>query len=159
MEPKNELGLLSLEVKTHVLEKIKVRIGWMLPKSFFETASFQEVEDRLSANAIHYLTSFLAGSKEETQHKEIEVLETRKFPRTWWDYVKERFAPKWFLKKWAVNYEVINVRLEKVDVTRITNIYPGIEVPRSDGVTFDLHEFKSRVTDFCGFPKPFEVKP
>lgn len=35
-----------------------------------------------------------------------------RYPTTWWDAVKARFAPPWFLRRWPADY--IEVRLEEL---------------------------------------------
>lgn len=30
-------------------------------------------------------------------------------PRDWWEAIKERFAPKWFTRRWPVRYDEITV--------------------------------------------------
>lgn len=40
------------------------------------------------------------------------------WPATWWDAVKQRFAPRWFLRRWPA-------RIETLDVTRC-GLYPEI---------------------------------
>lgn len=37
------------------------------------------------------------------------VAEQIRFPENWWEAVKERWMPKWFLKRYPVKYKVYNV--------------------------------------------------
>ena len=40
----------------------------------------------------------------------LEVIRVHeKWPKDWWQAVKERFAPKWFLRRWPVLYERIDI--------------------------------------------------
>ena len=36
-------------------------------------------------------------------------LANQRFPRDWWESVKERFAPGWFLRRWPVVYSQVRV--------------------------------------------------
>jgi hypothetical protein len=44
---------------------------------------------------------------------EKEIIIDRKWPKTWWDAVKEHWFPNWALKHWPVKYESIFIR-EKI---------------------------------------------
>jgi hypothetical protein len=49
-----------------------------------------------------------------------ETLGELRHPKTWWDAVKQRFAPKWFLRRWPVNEVVWTARC----------YYPTVSVPK-----------------------------
>jgi len=49
------------------------------------------------------------------EHPKKEIV----YPADWWEALKERFAPKWFLKKYPVRSTVITCSLKE--------IYPDIE--------------------------------
>jgi hypothetical protein len=34
-----------------------------------------------------------------------ETITVYEYPATAWDFIKEKYAPKWFLKRWPVQYE------------------------------------------------------
>lgn len=54
--------------------------------------------------------------------KEIEA----KYPTTWWDAVKERFAPEWFKRRWPVCYTHIKLTARE--------LYPHIAMPERSPV-------------------------
>lgn len=45
-----------------------------------------------------------------------------KFPRDWWQAFRERWLPKWWLKRWPVVYEVRKIHL--------FNAFAGLSVPK-----------------------------
>lgn len=42
--------------------------------------------------------------------------EVIRFPATWWDAVKERFAPDWMLARWPIQYQTITASAMLPDV-------------------------------------------
>jgi len=60
--------------------------------------------------------------------------ESVRFPATWWDAVKERFAPDWMLRRWPVEYRTITARAmlpdvplpveQKVSMWRVLSVAP-----------------------------------
>jgi hypothetical protein len=48
------------------------------------------------------------------------TLDEIKFPANWKEAVKERFAPRWFLKRWPVRYTIY----------KIDELYPKMPAPR-----------------------------
>ena len=45
--------------------------------------------------------SFLAN----VHRNDKETVTVYEYPATAWDFIKEKYAPKWFLKRWPVQYE------------------------------------------------------
>ena len=71
-----------------------------------------------------------------------------KYPANWWEHVKERFAPKWFLKRFPVEYEIYSVEAKV--------FYPQIKLPMQQYVpTFsfvkleDRNEVNELIHTFC----------
>lgn len=59
----------------------------------------QFVLDRIARNMVLTLRAKILGEK----------VDTIQYPANWWEAVKERWAPKWFLKKHPVKYRKIDV--------------------------------------------------
>jgi hypothetical protein len=51
---------------------------------------------------------------------ESKVFHAGSYPTTWWDAVKERFAPLWFLERWPVRYSEVMLEL--------ANVYPNLRL-------------------------------
>ena len=62
------------------------------------------------------------------------------YPADWWQAVKERFAPKWFLCRWPVEYNktVIDVRAvyPKMAIPNETH-FPLVRITSDGGATID----------------------
>lgn len=56
-----------------------------------------------------------------------------RYPKTWWDAVKQRFAPKWFLKRWPV-MEVVWTAKSFYPLVRIPEWPHSIQVFRMEGL-------------------------
>ena len=61
--------------------------------------------------------------KQKIWGKQLKKISVR-YPCDWWQAVKERFAPKWFKRRWPVEYS-----LTKVDVVAF---YPLLAAPVLD---------------------------
>lgn len=70
--------------------------------------------------------------------KPLEKVEAR-YPATWWDAVKERFGPQWFLKRWPARYTTIVLRAEAY-FPQLSAIVPGqtgiLKLHRSEPLSF-----------------------
>lgn len=53
-------------------------------------------------------------------YKRERVRREHRFPKTWWDHVKQRFAPAWFLKRWPIAETVVTFDVD--------DVYPGLPV-------------------------------
>lgn len=74
--------------------------------------------------SLHTYGTFLAGNiafrlTQKILGRHIETM-TFERPRDWWEAVKQRFAPRWFLKRWPVKMHVDTVDLKA--------IYPGYAI-------------------------------
>ena len=80
--------------------------------------------------SIHEHVDFMSDSlclmlKQKIWGKQVKEVNIR-YPRDWWEAVKERFAPKWFKKRWPVEYS-----LTTVDVVEF---YPSFSVVNTASV-------------------------
>ena len=80
------------------LEKLLVGIEHHLSTEMLCDAHLECFLDEIAHDLIIRLRSHIWAEKESVQHHEIE------YPRDWWQAVKERFAPRWFLERWPVEY-------------------------------------------------------
>lgn len=127
IEPK-DLG--PMKLKRYLIEKVEIGIQWQIPRHVLLNATLDQALGYASDEILYRLRSYLAGSKSETER----VDQIIRVPLSWWDHVKERFAPKWFLKRWPIQYRTIEIKR----VVTITNICPHIEVPNDDRRHFEV---------------------
>lgn len=83
-----------------IAPEVMIRRGWMLDEVVLE------------------IRQHVYGRKA----KEIEA----QYPTTWWDAVKERFAPEWFKRCWPVRYTHIKLTARE--------LYPHIAMPERSPV-------------------------
>jgi hypothetical protein len=119
-----------MQMKRYLIEKVEIGLNTVVPRHFLMNAEISKYMDYMTDGLIFRFRSYLAGAKHESTHVE----QTIKVPLSWWDHVKERFAPKWFLKRWPTQYRTIEVKR----VVTITNICPHIEVPHDDRRHFEV---------------------
>ena len=72
--------------------------------------------EQILDEANHQLLLRLRASVYGLEHPKKHVVE---YPKTWWDAVKVRFAPAWFLRKWPAEYVVVTASLSET--------YPGLK--------------------------------
>ena len=89
----------------HFAEQIRVGLSERIPihELLGVKEEVQVYEDELLRSVVLRMQSYLHASPKD------RVSIHRKWPKTWWDAVKERFAPNWFLRRWPVDYHRIDV--------------------------------------------------
>ncbi len=96
-------GMPEAMIREVVFEKVKVAATMAdLPflRNHMEVACrLEDAGHRLVLN----MQSYVLGKRERT----IDV--ERQWPKDWWEAIKLRFAPQWFLKRWPVQYERISI--------------------------------------------------
>lgn len=88
-------------IERRVAEQASVRLRRYLSSS--ENLQLSVWEDREVDKLVMELEAFFQGIEDE----HIRVDES--WPLTWWDAVKERFAPAWFRRRWPVHYGSVHV--------------------------------------------------
>lgn len=94
-------------------------------------AVFQDFKSELDRRLIRQIRLSVFGKS----HPEKEVV---KFPADWRQAVKERFAPKWFLKKHPVRYTTVTASLEE--------LYPCLKQAIPDEVAYFQFAVKRETT-------------
>jgi len=79
-----------------------------------------DVKDHLVSSACYAMIMSLRAEIYGKDHPEQHVV---RYPENWWEAVKERFAPAWFLDKYPVRFTVISASLQE--------LYPGFR-PATD---------------------------
>lgn len=111
------------EFKRVLIERIQVSIGAIMPRHILDKAELVSDLYELCGDMSWQLRLFMAGK----EHSE-------RVPADWWQHVKLRFAPKWWLVKYPVEYRKIV----------ITHFCPHLHLPdnNSKHITFLLREDK-----------------
>lgn len=98
------------DIKEIILNKILFNNNAMIPIVHLRS----EVNlDRLMRAMVVNIRAEIYGK--QLRHEEI------KYPLTWWDALKERWYPKWLLRKYPAKYKTI--------VLDIKELYPEISAP------------------------------
>lgn len=80
----------------------KLRVGFQQRVSLeLLGASVTSSYDPMINSILVEIRGFIWAEKHSLQHQEI------RYPKNWWQAVKERFAPRWFLRLFPVEYELV----------------------------------------------------
>lgn len=99
-----------------ILERFKYSIQHYVPEEYMMDSSHFQIAsyvDKVTRNMVITVSAHVFG-----QRLDEVVMQS---PANWKEAIKERFAPKWFLKMWPVKYR--EFRLEP----RV--LYPQIKMP------------------------------
>ncbi len=77
--------------------------------------------DHMARQLVLELRSFVLGKRAER----IDIEE--KWPADWWQAVKDRWAPAWFLKRYPVQYKTLSVHKETMRVC------PHVDIKTPEG--------------------------
>lgn len=72
-----------------------------------QLAEISEYRDHAKQRLVMELRAFIYGKDHPKKH-------IIRYPETWWEAVKERFAPAWFRDRWPVRYTEITASLEEL---------------------------------------------
>lgn len=125
-------------MKRVMYEKLKIGIGAKIPQHILMNADIYKQAEYLTDQIFYRLSAYLASKSTTKEEATERVLEVVKVPLTWWEHLKDRFAPLWFLRRWPVQYRYINIRLEEKRIVTTTNICPHIELPPEDRTHFEF---------------------
>lgn len=93
------------------LKKLRFQLSRIIHKEFLEEL---ELDGRLERWFDDYVTGLALSLRSQIWAEKVEeVSHTFRTPKTWWEHTKERWFPKWYLKKWPVRYDVTDVRLKR----------------------------------------------
>jgi hypothetical protein len=123
---KGQKEIINMEIKRYLIKKIPIRDNFRvnIPFHAIENLKVESIPQFYCLDEyIHRFETFLAGDT-----KRREILQKTKVPLTWWDHVKQKFAPLWFIKRYPIQYREIIVKTE----INITKICPHIEVPNDE---------------------------
>jgi hypothetical protein len=95
---------LNIQLESVLIDKLHIAIVENLRTDYPMIAQnlvMEKIPCQFAGYVSYAFTSFLANI--HRQDKETATL--YEYPATAWDFIKEKYAPKWFLKRWPVRYE------------------------------------------------------
>lgn len=99
----------QLSAQTIVLERHRFVLAAELSRlglgHLSDAISIRTIED-ISGNLTIELCALIASNMDSLEK------EAARFPKTWWDAFKLRWFPKWALKRWPAEWEVVRFRVE-----------------------------------------------
>ncbi len=85
-----------------LISAIQLRSHTVVSVALIEQAKVSIKTANFIANTVVVeLESYLHGIED------VPILIKKQWPKTWWEHFKERWFPKWALKKWPVQYDII----------------------------------------------------
>jgi hypothetical protein len=99
-------------IREITLERLPKKIREKIPKRVFDSMAFSLTRDSIAASLVIECIHMVYG----IAHPEV-VFAT--YPTNWWEALKQRFAPKWFLAKYPVKLTKVTAQLEE--------LYPELE--------------------------------
>lgn len=109
------------------LERIRFHLQRMVSECELHSLSDAEMYARIDpwAKGIVFGLEVAVPGRKVTEHEATDRFEFRA-PADWWQALRERWFPKWWLKKWPVKYRVETK--EVVTKTIIYNVCPHLHV-------------------------------
>lgn len=116
------------------VEQIKIAVRANICYDLQDGTQIKVLEETTGKNLAIELWAYIYAMPKE------HIFIDRSFPKTWIDAIKNRWFPRWALKKWPIQWEHI-----KVDQRIYGNICPHITFPdhRQDHVIFLAEPVKS----------------
>lgn len=85
-------------VEEVILEKVRCSLSHAITDEFVEDMGAEFVANYCAAHVTASFSAYLAAIEGQ------EIRFCHKWPRDWWQHLKERFAPAWLLRRWPVLY-------------------------------------------------------
>jgi len=90
------------DYEKHILERIDVAVQGSISRNAIDFAVEKSIDYTVDSLVLR-LRAFMWGEKSAPD----DVI---RYPTTWWDAVKQRWLPRWLLKRYPANYTVHRVR-------------------------------------------------
>ena len=113
----NTIHLQDKKVKQVLIEKIKLSSRLIIPNHQLMDMEINEYLDHTSDCFVSQLNAYFA-SRKTVRHTTNRI----KIHATWFDMFKEKYFPKWILKKYPVKFN----EFAYTETTNITKICPHI---------------------------------
>ncbi len=113
----------STTIQQVMVEKVHVTCQEVLSEELFiaNHVDLQAACDHVAHVMVLRLQSSVLGK----QHGKIDV--ERQWPADWWQAVRERWFPRWWLKRWPVRYCQVSVH------EVVWNVCPHLNIKTMDG--------------------------
>lgn len=96
------------DIENISLDILEYRASKYINRDLLYGLEYNYIEDHNVEDMIYQLS--LKLKKHQLEYKEV------KYPKDWWQSLKERFAPEWFKKRYPVEYK--EVRLTACEVLK-----------------------------------------
>jgi hypothetical protein len=99
------MNIIEPPSKRYIAERIHVMARSHLARSaiMLSRTNVESLIDIATDEMIMSLDSYVHGMTSE------RIVVHRKWPKDWWQAVKERFAPAWFTRRWPVVYDRLDI--------------------------------------------------
>lgn len=101
----------TVKLKETLYKKNRLTFQERIPKHIMEDLEIDQYLESMSGDLILRISSLIASEdkveKKETSTTTLDceyMTDEIKFPMNWWECLKERFAPKWVLRRHPVDY-------------------------------------------------------
>lgn len=115
------------------LDRIKVGVRYYLSRHMLDSLAgslnARVVEDIEINDIGHQFVAYVLG-----MGREVEIVE---WPATWWEHFKQRWFPRWALRRWPV-------RKARREVVRYAKVCPHMSAGHDDHVRFFYDEGKTQ---------------
>lgn len=118
------MNLPHIDYEKIILEKLKIEIAESFPAYISANLTVEQVYRELASQMVYHLHSFIWARKIKNE----TITSSENVPVDWLEHLKERFAPKWFLKKHPVKYR----RIATVKNYNVYHTCPHINYPVDD---------------------------
>jgi len=121
-----------MRVEEIVLSRMEYGINFHISREFIDdfagSIRLETHIDKMTRDAVASLKLQMAGQTQEPQ--------VHYYPKDWVEALKERFAPRWLLRRWPIKFKYIKFEP--------TVLYPGIKLPeRKHFVVYKTKEWES----------------
>jgi len=106
---------IGLNLKTVILNRLPVAVTFLLHEEYPAVADNMRMEKFYLHDIPEYVSYTFTSFLSHIQKQDKQETTLYKYPATVWEFFKEKYAPKWFLKRWPVTYETkkIATHIEK----------------------------------------------
>ena len=102
-------------------EKVMLCEEQVIGEAILSDASCDQWRDEMNRRQVRRLVSYVLAMPKER----IRVSEHRSWPADWWQAFRERWFPVWWLKRWPVRYERLDI---EVDEQKYGPVCPHVRV-------------------------------
>jgi hypothetical protein len=98
-------GIDDVQFQRIVLEKLRIAFQMHLGQMEFvrNHLELSAYVDEVARRMVLQVQSYILAMEKECERVAVTVT----VPRDWWEAVRERWIPKWWLKRWPVKYRTV----------------------------------------------------